>query len=129
MDSCRSELKVERTRLLSDGFDYRVAVKNGRIVGFYALEKDSCKVFELEALFVEPDYIGCGIGRLLIDHALRNVTERGGGIFLIQGDPHAAEFYSAVGVKYIGTRESESIPGRFLPLFKIDVRPSEADVA
>ena len=129
MESCRSELTVDPKRILSDEFDYVVAVDKETVVGFYAIEAVSSTVFELEALFVEPDRIGCGIGRLLVQHAVRNVADKGGETLVIQGDPNATKFYSAAGARHIGSRESESIPGRFLPLFQISIRPSGADVA
>ena len=40
---------------------------------------------------------------------------------LIHGDPHADAFYRAMGARKIGTRPSESIPGRELPLYNIDL--------
>jgi hypothetical protein len=41
---------------------------------------------------------------------------------IIQGDPNAERFYIAAGGVRTGTRESASIPGRFLPTFAIDLR-------
>jgi predicted N-acetyltransferase YhbS len=123
MESCRSELTVDPKQILSDEFDYMVAVDAETVVGFYAIEKVSSTDFELEALFVEPDRIGNGIGRDLVQHAVKNVARKGGETLLIQGDPNATEFYSAAGARHIGSRESESIPGRFLPLFQIPVYP------
>ncbi len=124
MESCRSELTVDSEQMLSDEFDYVVAADKEMIVGFYAIEAVSGTEFELEALFVEPDRIGCGIGRLLVQHAVRNVANKGGETLLIQGDPNAIRFYSDAGARHIGNRESESISGRFLPLFQIRIEPS-----
>lgn len=124
MESCRSELTVDPKQMLSDEFDYVVALENESIVGFYAIEAVSGTEFELEALFVEPVRIGCGIGRLLVQHAVRNVADKGGETLLIQGDPNATRFYSDAGARRIGSRESESIAGRFLPLFQIRIEPS-----
>ena len=129
MESCRSELTVDRKHILSDQFDYVVAVEKETVVGFYAIEAVSSTDFELEALFVEPVRIRCGIGRLLVQHAVRNVAGKGGETLLIQGDPNATKFYSAAGARHIGSRESESIPGRFLPLFQIRIEPSGLDIA
>jgi len=126
MESCRSELSVNATRIQSDKFDYVVVIDREMIVGFYAMEAVSNTVFELEALFVEPDRIGCGIGRFLVKHAIRNAQDKGGETLVIQGDPNAAKFYLAAGAQHIGSRESESIPGRFLPLFEISIQPSSA---
>ena len=124
MESCRSELTVDPRQILSDEFDYVVAVDKQTIVGFYAIETVSSTDFELEALFVEPDRIGCGIGRVLVQHAVRSVAGKGGETLLIQGDPNATKFYLSTGARQIGTRESESISGRFLPLFQISIEPS-----
>lgn len=122
MESCRSELTVDSKRILSDEFDYIVAVDKETVVGFYAIEEVSDTDFELEALFVEPNRIGFGIGRLLVQHAVQNVANKGGETLLIQGDPNATKFYSAAGARHIGSRESGSIPGRFLPLFQINIQ-------
>ena len=40
---------------------------------------------------------------------------------VIHGDPHAAAFYEASGAVEIGRVESQSIPGRLLPLYEIDL--------
>ena len=69
----------------------------------------------------EPEHIGSGVGRLLIQHAVRRLSEHGVARLLIQGDPHATEFYVAAGARYVGTRESGSIPGRELPLFELAI--------
>ena len=121
MESCREELTVTADRILDHRFDYRVVVVDNEVAGYYALEALSEEEFELEALFVEPARIGRGLGRLLVEHAIENVTSRGGSSLVIQGDPNASEFYAAVGAKQVGDRESESIPGRLLPLFQISI--------
>ena len=69
IEACRAELTVEADRI-RDG-DYRcfVATENDSVLGFYAVEPVSENVFELEALFVDPNHIGRGVGRLLMRHA------------------------------------------------------------
>ncbi len=54
MEACREELTVHPNRLESASFSYWVAETLSGILGFYALEKQSSTVFELEALFVAP---------------------------------------------------------------------------
>ena len=100
------------------------AVDGDSIVGFYTLERRAANSYELEALFVEPEHIGSGVGRSLIQDAVRRLSERGAERLTIQGDPHATEFYTAAGAKQVGTRESGSIPGRKLPLFEIELANS-----
>ncbi len=121
MESCREELTVTPDKILDERFDYRVVVMGNDVVGYYALESRSEKEFELEALFVEPSQIGKGLGRLLVEHAIGNVASKGGDTLLIQGDPNATDFYTAVGAEHIGFRESGSIPGRVLPLFQLAI--------
>lgn len=92
---------------------------DGSVVGFFAIEPINENEYELEALFLEPQHIGHGYGRALINEAKKLAAELGAKSLLTQGDPHAESFYLEVGGVRIGERESNSIPGRFLPEFKI----------
>ncbi len=121
LDACRSELTVDASRFGTADYQCLAALDGGSIVGFYILERVSSASYELEALFVEPEHIGSGVGRLLIQHAVRRLSEQGVERLIIQGDPHATEFYVAAGARQVGTRESDSIPGRELPLFEIEI--------
>ena len=121
LEACRSELTVDASRIGSNDCQCFVAVDGDLIVGFYTLESVSAKSCELDALFVEPKRIGSGVGGLLVKHAIQSLSERNVERLIIQGDPHATEFYVAIGARQVGTRESNSIPGRNLPLFEIDI--------
>ena len=121
LDTCRSELTVDPARIESDRYQYFIAAERDVIVGFYALERVSDKEYELEALFVEPEHIGTGIGRSLLQHAKRVLSRIGASRLIIQGDPNAKEFYVASGGRQIGARESASVPDRYLPLFEIEI--------
>ena len=120
MESCLAELTIPDGQINSDDYDYHVAVEDEVVAGFYALGKLSATEYELEALFVEPDRIGKGIGRMLMRHALAELEQKNATSLLIQGDPNAEAFYLAAGARLIGNKESGSIPGRFLPLFQIE---------
>jgi len=124
IDACAAELRVEAAALNANGYWCFVASQNNSMLGYYALQQESPTHFELEALFVEPAEIGRGIGRKLVEHALKQVSVADGKVLIIQGDPNAAAFYLAVGAREVGKRESGSIPGRFLPVFEIDVQQS-----
>ncbi len=119
--ACADELRVDANALADPAQVWRVATLDARIAGVYGLVPVDTEVVELEALFVEPGDIGSGVGRLLIDDAVAVARARGFGRILIQGDPNAEGFYLAVGARRAGERESGSIPGRFLPLFEIDL--------
>ena len=122
LDSCRAELTVDPDRMGSANYQCFVAENGDAILGFYTVEDVSEGVYELEALFVEPKYIGTGVGRSLIQHAIRLLADIGAARLIIQGDPNASHFYRAAGAQQVGTRESGSIPGRSLPLFQVEIR-------
>lgn len=117
MAACRAELTYTIDDIRRDRF--YVLIDGDTLIGFYGLVKESDTVYELEALFIESNFIGRGYGRLLIDHAKQVVKELGGVVLIIQGDPNAADFYTKAGGQHIGKRESESLAGRYLPLFSI----------
>lgn len=60
----------------------------GGVVGF-ALARFSASEYELDALFVDPDLIGSGIGRRLIEDALERMAAVGGQRLVIEADSHA----------------------------------------
>lgn len=122
LDACRSELTVDAARIDSDDYLSFVAVQGATIIGFYAVERLSDDDYELEALFVEPTYIGTGVGRTLINHATTTLSQRSAARLIIQGDPNATQFYLTAGGRQIGERESGSVPGRYLPLFEIEIK-------
>lgn len=126
LDACREELSVDPAKLATRRYECHVAVDGATILGFYALEELSMTAFELDALFVDPSAIGKGVGRELLQHAILRLAARGAERLVIQGDPHAADFYEAAGGRLVGTRESGSIPGRQLPMYEIDITMAQA---
>lgn len=122
MEAVRAELTCSEQQLQSEHARFFVLELAGRAVGFYALTNQSGTEIELDSLFVEPEHIGKGFGRMLIEHAKSTAATMGATGLIIQGDPNAEHFYLAAGGVVTGTRESGSIPGRFLPTFTIDLR-------
>jgi GNAT superfamily N-acetyltransferase len=72
---------------------------------------------ELEDLWLDPQFIGRGIGRALFEHALRTAADLGFESLLIEGEPNAEGFYVAMGAISFGSRRSPS--GRTLPLLRV----------
>jgi GNAT superfamily N-acetyltransferase len=120
MAACRRELTVRAEHLPLTYVKPAFAKPAGpSIAGFYTLSKPAGEHTELDFLFVEPWAIRRGYGRELLMHASDMTRELGRRSMRIQGDPHAARFYERVGAVQIGTRVSDSIPGRLLPLFAL----------
>lgn len=122
IEACAAELRVDPKRLDDPDYSCFVAACKEAVLGYYAIQRESDMQFELDGLFVEPEQIGRGIGRQLVIHAVERVSAAGGLVLVIQGDPNATEFYLGVGARQTGSRESGSIPDRFLPVFEIDVQ-------
>ena len=127
MSQCRSELTWPPEQIDAPQFDFQVCWLEKAPIAFYALERIDSKVTELEALFVEPQYIGKGIGRMMLQHAKARAASQGASRMVIQGDPNAASFYEKAGALLNGSRESSSIPGRQLPLYELNLSPQIDD--
>lgn len=121
LQACRAELTYTADMIRSDRLLFAICEVNASCTGFYALRQLSPDEVELEALFVEPAHIGKGYGRTLIEHAKSAAIALGASRMIIQGDPNADRFYLAAGGVLTGQRESGSIPGRFLPVYVIDL--------
>ena len=122
MHDCEDELRVTTTKLQATKYDFAVARLGTNIVGFYTLENVTEDTLELEALFVDPDYIGKGAGKALFEHAMQRAESLKAKRVEIQSDPNAEAFYLAMGAKRVGLKPSDSIANRSLPLLSIDIR-------
>ncbi len=95
-----------------------VAEEGERVVGFYQLVALDSKEVELEAMFVDPDYLRNGVGVQLFTHATQVAKGHGFKIMKVQSDPNATDFYLRQGCDQLGESASLSIPGRYLPLLE-----------
>ncbi len=76
---------------------------------------------ELGLMYVDPNRIGTGAGRLLFDWAKEKARSLGASSMDIVADPNAKTIYEHMGAYLVGEWPSESIPGRMLPLLKLDL--------
>ena len=60
-------------------------------------------------LFVEPDFIGAGVGRVLFQAAVQAAMARGWRRIYIESDPQSEGFYEQVGAVKVGERLSGSV--------------------
>lgn len=118
MEECNAELTHTPGQLINEEYIYNVAVKDGTIVGFYKLDNILQETILLEALFIEPSLIGCGLGRNLYEHAKQACCDKGAEYLEVQSDPNAEGFYKNVGMKVTGKTQSGSIAGRYLPTLR-----------
>jgi N-acetylglutamate synthase-like GNAT family acetyltransferase len=101
--------------------DVWVAItSDGDVAGMVALgPSDQRQTLDLDKLFVEPQKIRTGVGRVLFTHAITEARHRGVNRLTILSDPYAAGFYQRNGARRIGEAPSDAIPGRSVPLYEI----------
>lgn len=95
-----------------------VAAIGSEFVGFCAVQIKGGEA-GLDHLWVQPSFMGRGIGRALFQHAEAIARESGAVRMTIVGDPHAEPFYFHMGARLYG-REPANVDGeeRFLPLLE-----------
>jgi GNAT superfamily N-acetyltransferase len=105
------EVADDETWALEDGA--------GRLVGFYRIVPADPAV--LEDLWIEPDAIGAGHGRLLWKHAVATARALGVTALELDADPNAVGFYERMGARQVGETPSAIVPGRSLPRMRLDL--------
>jgi len=117
MELCRDELTVTPARIEAGGV--WLAEAGGAPIGFVSLLAMADGATEIGHLFVDPPWIGRGVGRQLAERAFAEARARGLGHLLVDSDPNAEAFYARIGFVRIGWVPSGSIPGRSLPRMRI----------
>lgn len=96
-----------------------VAVEGDDVVGYVILgpplaeDLDASQVHELYSLYIEPDRIGTGVGRLLIDHALKYLHAGGWGyavLWTLRDAERTSRFYEKAGWSLDVAEKVEEIP-------------------
>ncbi|MFF5722679.1 GNAT family N-acetyltransferase [[Kitasatospora] papulosa] len=116
MAACRDELAVRPAEMATRRT--AVAERDGRILGFTMLDGEPPRG-ALGMMFVEPDTMGTGVGRLLFQDVVARARRLRFTLLTIDADPHAEPFYTAMGAVRVGTAPSGSVPGRMLPLLEL----------
>jgi GNAT superfamily N-acetyltransferase len=101
-----------------------VAEAGDEPIGFVGL--DMCpQREEVDHMWVLPQWMGKGIGRRLMQHALTYCGDAGVGSLRVTSDPHVTKFYSGLGAVYEGEVPSSPAP-RTIPLLRFDIDKSIA---
>lgn len=119
MRAAAPELVVPRA--LVAGGAVHVAERGGARVGFASLDGAT-----LRDLWIDPTFIGSGVGALLFAHVLAVARAAGIARARIESDPHAAAVYARMGARRVGSVASPILAGRELPVFEM---PATDDAA
>lgn len=116
LEACRAELTIRPEQIP----DVVVAELDGVVAGFRLLVANG-DVAELDALFVDPPFIGSGVGRVLLAEVLSTARARGIQLIGLDADPGAEAFYARFGARTTGVTPSGSVAGRSLPRMVFDL--------
>ncbi|GAB2611171.1 GNAT family N-acetyltransferase [Pseudactinotalea suaedae] len=114
--ACRAELTYTAADCRSG--DMAVAYVGEELAGLVRLT-GAAPEGELQSLFVDPPWIGTGVGAALLGHALDEARRRGMSRVVLDADPGAEPFYARFGARRTGEVPSGSIPGRMLPRMEL----------
>ncbi len=118
MAVARQVLKVTEEQIARDWVF--VAEVGGQRAGFASLENRREHAW-LEDLFIEPEFIGRGVGRALWQHVCAHARQHGFNRMRWESDPNARTFYEHLGAVVIGDTPSHIVPGLMIPLMEIEL--------
>lgn len=108
IESWKDELLISSAEVASK--PTYVGAVDGNVVGFYSLAP-SGQVWELDNLWVAPQFMRHGVGRALLTHALEVAFQGGASCVTVDADPNAESFYLSCGAIRCGERFAP-IPGQ-----------------
>ena len=82
------------------------AIDGEKPIAFYTLQDKNGNAW-IENLWVLPEFIGKGIGKMLFQHAVELARQREYKILQLESDPNAIGFYQKMGMQKIGERRYE----------------------
>ncbi|WP_317197398.1 GNAT family N-acetyltransferase [Flavobacterium psychroterrae] len=90
-----------------------------KIIGYYSFFHESENTIKLDNLFVLPDFIGKGFGKILMNDFLNKLKNIDGQKVILNSEPNAETFYAKFGFVKIGQIET-SIKDRYLPIMELN---------
>lgn len=88
--------------------------ENEKIVGFIVIHSE-----KIEMLFLNPEYIGKGLGKQLIDFAFSNFDINY--VYVNEQNPKATEFYKKIGFETFDRTEKDDM-GKPYPILKMKLK-------
>jgi N-acetylglutamate synthase-like GNAT family acetyltransferase len=98
-----------------------VAVVDDAIAGCCALVVGE-SLAELEHMWIYPEHMGKGVGRVLFQHTSRRAAHLGFNELELSADPNAEAFYERMGAKRVGDVPANMFGhSRVLPRMRVDL--------
>lgn len=100
-----------------------VAMVDGDVVGFYRLSRGG-ESAAIEEFHLEPAWIGCGIGRVMFEHAVPQGRSIGARWLTWTTEANALGFYVHMGGEVTGTEPSGIEGAEPMTCMRLDLRPT-----
>ena len=123
--SVEERLEQHRRSLEQPRAEWRtwVADDDGRVAGFAVTgpSEDADaepSTAELYAIYLEPDHVGTGLGRGLLEHAIADLRERGFAVvtlWVLETNERARRFYEVAGWRADGAETGERVDCELRP--------------
>lgn len=95
-----------------------------KIVGYYSFFYEETDLIKLDNVFVLPECIGKGFGKILMHHFLNSIKEEKATKITLNAEPNAELFYAKFGFVTVRLIET-SIQNRFLPVMELTLKIQE----
>ncbi len=111
-----SELLTITKSYIESNIVYKLLIDNA-IVGYYSYINLEDDVIKLDNLFVLPEYIGSGLGKLLMNDFMDRLKMTKTKKVVLDSEPNAEKFYEKFGFIKVGQIET-AIKDRYLPIME-----------
>ena len=114
IEACREDLTLHEADLGPGFVVWEVAGK------VQATVRVSCAdgAAKLSTLFIDPAFIGTGLGRVMFEWAVDYARGCGASILRLESEPFAVAFYQSMGAQVVGEVASAVFAGRVLPVME-----------
>jgi len=113
MEAWRDELTIDQA-YIKQNIVY-VLIYQQQTVGYYSFFEKEADFLHLDNLFVLPQFMGKGFGKLLMKHAFETAQKLSAKRIRLEADPNVVSFYQKLGFVVVEQKPS-SVPGRLLPV-------------
>lgn len=118
IEKWRPELTI--TAAYIDKNEMYKLIIDDQLIAYYAYFRlDKGKV-KLDNMFITPEFIGMGYGKLLMMDFMNRVKPSGYTKIMLDADPNAKGFYEKLGFSAVG-RIKSSMSNRFLPVMEKNI--------
>ena len=95
-------------------------VQGQQIIGYYSYFHADERTIKLDNIFILPEFIGKGFGKILMNDFLKNVKKMRFDKITLDAEPNTENFYKTFGFETVGLLES-SIKERYLPIMELKI--------